>query len=74
MIRTQTTTTRWWSFFSMIKMLTQLFRQPTAAELAKKELAEYQRLLLTAQANAAYQTKMVEFYTEGIGRLAKQAK
>jgi hypothetical protein len=58
----------------MILSIVRFFQKPTAAEIAKKELAEYQRQLLQAQANAAYQTKMVEFYSEGIGRLTKQAK
>ncbi len=66
-------TTRW-RFIPMIQSILNSFRTPTATDIAKKELAEYQRLLLKAQADASYHAKMVEFYSEGIGRLTKMAK
>ena len=46
-----------------------LFTTPTATELAAKELAEAQRLLLSAQTAMEYARSQVTFNTERIERL-----
>lgn len=46
--------------------------KPTAAEVRAANLAEYERLLITEEAAAAYHTKMAEYYREGITRLRSQ--
>jgi len=54
----------------MFNWIKKFYALPTAAEVAKTELESYERSLLTAQAKAAYEAKMVEYYKEGIKRLA----
>jgi cob(I)alamin adenosyltransferase len=49
-----------------------IFRKPKAEDLVREALEEYQRQLFNAEAAAAYQTKMVEYYRDGIKRLQKQ--
>jgi hypothetical protein len=50
------------------------FRKPTANELVEASLEDYERLLLINEANAAYATKMAEYYSEGIARLSSRSK
>lgn len=57
-----------------MNFITKHFRQPTAIDLAKSSLAEYQRQLLVCQAAAAYNQKMSEYYQEGIARLSTYSK
>lgn len=46
-----------------------LFRTPTAAELAKKELEETKRALLEAQSTFEYAGAMVDYHTKRLRRL-----
>lgn len=46
-----------------------LFRTPTAAELAKKELEETRRALLEAQSAFEYAGAMVDYHTKRLRRL-----
>lgn len=46
-----------------------LFRTPTAAELAKKELEETKRALLEAQSVFEYAGAMVDYHTKRLRRL-----
>ena len=47
----------------------QLFRAPSAEVLARRELEESRRLLLSEQARAEHSAKMVEYYQGTISRL-----
>lgn len=49
-----------------------LFRIPPAVEIAKLAIAQYERDLIDAEATAAYNKKMTEYYREGIARLRQQ--
>ena len=49
------------------------FRKPTAAQVAKTTLEDFERHLIVAESDAAYHRKMSEFYKEGILRLRQQA-
>ena len=49
--------------------LLDMFRTPTAAELAKKELEETKRALLEAQSAFEYAGTMVDYHTKRIRRL-----
>lgn len=55
-----------------MKRILSLFSLPTAAQVVKVTLAEYERKLITAEADAAYSKKLSEFYREGIVRLRQQ--
>lgn len=50
------------------------FRKPTALSILKETLDDYERQLLVREAEAAYHSKMAEYYREGIARLKKQSK
>lgn len=47
------------------------FRQPSAAEMVRRNIEEYERKLVEYQAQEAYCKKMAEYYAEGLARLAK---
>lgn len=49
--------------------LLDMFRTPTAAELAKKELEETRRALLEAQSAFEYAGAMVDYHTKRLRRL-----
>ena len=51
--------------------LIQLFKTPSAHQIAVRELENAQRELLTAQATAEYAVKMVEYYSDMVNRLHK---
>jgi len=53
----------------MIKYLLNMFRKPLAENVATQSLAEYQRMLLLNEEQAAYHSKMADYYREGIERL-----
>jgi hypothetical protein len=58
---------------AMIKdLIASIFRKPSAEQLVKEALEEYQRQLINAEATAAYQIKMVEYYRDGIKRLQQK--
>ena len=46
-----------------------LFRTPSAAEIAQRDLEEAKRILLTQQAAAEHAAKMVEYYQGVVQRL-----
>ena len=46
-----------------------MFRTPTAAELAKKELEETKRALLEAQSALEYAGAMVDYHSKRLRRL-----
>lgn len=48
------------------------FLKPTAAQVAKDMLEDYERQLIVTESAAAYQRKMSEYYREGITRLRSQ--
>lgn len=57
----------------MFKFLTKRinkFAAPSAEVIAQREIEDYERELLAAQARASYEAKMVEYYSEGIKRLS----
>lgn len=47
------------------------FRKPDASVIARRELSEYRRHLITHQEAAEYSHKMAEFYKDGIVRLTE---
>ena len=51
--------------------ITQLFKTPSAQQIAMRDLENAQRDLLTAQANAEHSVKMVEYYQGLITRLSQ---
>jgi hypothetical protein len=55
----------------MFKKLFQSFNVPTAEQLARKELEQAKRELLSAQSNAEYYTRMVDYNIARIKRLQK---
>ena len=48
-----------------------LFRSPSAAEIAQRDLEEAKRILLAQQAAAEHATKMVEYYQGVVIRLTQ---
>ena len=57
----------------MIQFFTTMFSKPSAQVIIQRNLADYKRELITAEASAAYSTKLAEFYRQGITRLQLQA-
>ena len=55
----------------MFKKLFQSFNAPTAEHLARKELEQAKRELLSAQSHAEYYTRMVDYNIARIKRLQK---
>lgn len=53
----------------MIKGLFEVFRKPSAATLAQRELEEAQRELLQAQSSAEYAANLVQYHRARIARL-----
>lgn len=51
--------------------LIQIFKTPSAHQIAIRELENAQRELLTAHATAEYSAKMVEYYQGMVARLSK---
>ena len=47
-----------------------IFRTPTAVEIAQRELEEAKRVLLAQMASAEHATKMVEYYQGVVTRLS----
>ena len=47
-----------------------LFRTPSAAEIAQRDLEEAKRILLSQQAAAEHAAKMVEYYQGVVHRLS----
>ena len=45
------------------------FKKPTALQLAKKTIEEYERLLMVAEDQAVLQQKLVEYYKTRISHL-----
>ena len=45
------------------------FKKPTALQLAKKTIEEYERLLMVAEDQAVLQQKLVEYYRTRISHL-----
>jgi len=56
------------------KDITNLFRTPTALEIAARELAQAERALLEAETAREYATAMVEYNQERIHRLRRYLK
>ena len=54
--------------------LIQIFKTPSAHQIAIRELENAQRELLTAHATAEYSAKMVEYYAGVILRLTQYIK
>ncbi len=52
-----------------MKWFTKKFALPAAAEIARRELEDAQRELLTAQSGAEYAARMVEYHQARIKRL-----
>ena len=48
------------------------FHKPTAAQVAKTTLEDFERNLIVSESDAAYHRKMSEYYREGITRLRGQ--
>lgn len=57
-----------------IKRTFNVFRTPSALELAARELAQAERALLEAESGREYATAMVEYNQERIHRLRKYIK
>ncbi|NBS70001.1 hypothetical protein EBT31_13965 [bacterium] len=57
-----------------IKRTFNVFRTPSALELAARELAQAERALLEAETGREYATAMVEYNQERIHRLRKYLK
>lgn len=57
-----------------LKDITNLFRTPTALEIAARELAQAERALLEAETAREYATAMVEYNQERIHRLRRYLK
>lgn len=57
-----------------LKDITNLFRTPTALEIAARELAQAERALLEAETAREYATAMVEYNKERIYRLRRYLK
>ena len=55
----------------MFNYFKNLFNKPTAKQMARETVEEYQRLLLATENQAAYNAKLAEYYREGISRLNK---
>lgn len=55
----------------MFKDLIEMFRKPSAAVLAQRELEEAMRQLLAAQSGAEYATRMAHYHSDRIARLKK---
>lgn len=51
--------------------LTQLFKVPSAHQIAIRDLKNAQRELLTAHATAEHAAKMVEYYSGMVNRLSQ---
>ncbi len=60
--------------WSEIKRTFDIFRTPTALEIAARELALAERQLLEAESGREYATAMVEYNKERIFRLRKYIK
>jgi hypothetical protein len=58
----------------MIEQIKQLFRKPTAKEMAARALEDARRHLLTEQSAAEYHSKMAEYYKGVATRLDKYLK
>lgn len=56
------------------KDIADLFRTPTTLELAARELAQAERVLLESETAREYATAMVEYNQERIHRLRKYLK
>lgn len=57
-----------------IKRTFDIFRTPSALEIAARELAQAERQLLEAESGREYATAMVEYNKERIYRLRKYIK
>jgi len=57
-----------------IKRTFNVFRTPSALELAARELAQAERALLEAESGREYATAMVEYNDERIQRLRRYLK
>ena len=55
----------------MFDVITNLFKKPTAVELAAIALQDSQRQLIQYEANAAYNNKLAEYYRDNIKRMTK---
>lgn len=55
-----------------MKAIINLYRKPSANELAQRELEESRRQLLESQRNSAYFEKLAQFYEQRIIKLRKQ--
>ncbi len=57
-----------------MRVLIDLYRKPSANELAQRELEESRRMLLEAQRQQAYYEKITQFYETRIYKLRSQLK